>query len=140
MNEDYIIKIEGSQWQDGEAQNISLATRGSYTRRGDKSYIRYKETEATGFPGCITTVKAEGDQKVSMIRHGPAPAHLIIEKGRRNLCHYGTPEGDLLLGISAGEIDNRLSEEGGSLRFSYALDLNAEDLSSNIVTITLKEV
>ena len=140
MKENYIITIDGLQAQDGEESSVSLSTRGSYVCRNGKYYISYEETEATGFAGCTTTVKVEQNKKVSMLRYGPAPSQLIIESGKRHLCHYGTGEGSLMLGISAGQIVNRLAPRGGHLEFSYTLDVNAVDVSTNNVKITVREV
>lgn len=140
MKEDYIITIDGLQDQEGEKNSVSLSTRGSYLCRNGKYYISYRESQATGFEGCTTTVKVEEDKKVSMLRYGPAPSQLIIESGRRHLCHYSTGEGALMLGISAGAIVNQLASRGGQLEFSYTLDVNTVDVSTNNVKITVREV
>ncbi len=140
MNQDYVIKIEGTQSQDGDENVVSLSTRGGYTQKNGKYYITYEESEATGFEGSTTTVKVEDDKKVSMIRHGDAPSQLIIEPGQRHICHYETGQGPLLLGISAQGIQNKLTPRGGELSFSYTLDVNAVDISTNNIKITVREV
>ena len=117
---------------------MQLMTRGSFVKRNDHFFISYNETEATGYKGCVTTVKVEGTHKVSMLRFGPAPSQLVIEKGRRHVCHYDTGAGALSLGVSADEIHAALSENGGKVKFSYMLDVDASTLSKNIVDITVK--
>ena len=139
MTEDYLIRIDGTQSQDDDEHSISLYTKGSFTRKNGIYYITYKETEATGFAGCTTTVKADGESKVSMLRFGPTPSQLIIEKGSRNVCHYETGHGSVSLGISADEIVNSLTDNGGELKFSYLLDMNSSCISKNTVTITVKQ-
>ncbi|MDO5602074.1 MAG: DUF1934 domain-containing protein [Oscillospiraceae bacterium] len=139
MKEDYLIRIEGRQEQDGEENAISLVTRGSFVQKGANYYITYKETEATGFIGCTTTVKIEGEDRVTMLRHGPAPSQLVIEKGRRNVCLYETGHGSLSLGISADGIKARLGSGGGEVEFCYLLDMNAACFSKNTVKITVRE-
>ena len=108
-------------------------TRGSFVRRGGSYYISYRETEATGYEGCTTTVK------VSMLRYGPMPSQLVIEKGRRHICHYDTGQGSITMGIAADEIVADLNERGGRLQFSYNLDINANLFSKNTVNITVRE-
>lgn len=73
-----------------------------------------------------------------MLRFGPMPSQLVIEKGVRHLCHYDTGYGSLSLGISADEIEPKLSTNGGSVRFSYMLDSDIENISKNSVEITVK--
>ena len=128
MKEDYLITIHGTMEQDGESDSVKLMTRGSFVKRNGSFFISYKETEATGYAGCVTTVKVEDSHKVSM----------LIEKGRRHVCHYETGHGSLSLGVAADEIHSRLSDEGGTVRFSYLLDMDTAAVSRNIVNITVK--
>ncbi|MEG1932053.1 MAG: DUF1934 domain-containing protein, partial [Pygmaiobacter sp.] len=95
MNENFLIKIRGTQLSDGEENSIELTTRGSFVVRGKSYYISYKETEATGYEGCTTTVKLDSTGKVSMMRYGNAPSELVIEPGQRHICHYDTGQGAL---------------------------------------------
>ena len=139
MREDYLIKIKGVQEADGEENSVELMTRGSYVRRGGNYYISYRETEATGYAGCTTTVTLDRTGKVSMPRYGPMPSQLVIETGRRHICHYDTGQGSITMGIAADEIVANLDERGGSLHFSYNLDINASLFSKNTVNITVRE-
>ena len=138
MKDNCVIKIEGLQLQDGDENNVKLSTRGHFVRRNGKYYITYKESEATGFLGCTTTVKVEGDTKVSMTRLGPAPSQIIIEIGNRNVCHYETGYGSFSLGISADNIANSLTDAGGDIEFTYLLDMNSTSVSKNTVKINVK--
>ena len=144
MNEEYLIKIRGSMEQDGQTPTdpIELMTRGSFVRKGSSYYITYKETEATGYAGCTTTLKiAEDGSRVAMLRCGPTPSQLIIEKGTRHLCHYETGYGSITLGVAADEIVQELGPEGGHARFSYVLDSGNEELiSRNLVQVTVTPV
>lgn len=78
MNEEYLIKIRGSMEQDGQApaDPIELMTRGSFVRKGSSYYITYKETEATGYAGCTTTLKiAEDGSGWPCCASAPPPAN-----------------------------------------------------------------
>lgn len=139
IREDYLIKVEGTQEGDGANDRISLCTKGEFQLRNRTFYITYQETEATGYANCITTVKAEGDKKVSLLRFGSAPSQLVVEKGLRHICHYETGQGSLSLGLSADEIVCSLNEEGGELYFSYLLDFDEQTISKNTVHITVRK-
>ncbi|MDD3430310.1 MAG: DUF1934 domain-containing protein [Oscillospiraceae bacterium] len=140
MREDYMIKIAGIQQQDGEESKISLTTKGSFVQRGNSFFITYNETETTGFKDCVTTVKVTGPNKISMLRYGPAPSQLVVERGQRHVCHYETGYGAVSLGVSADEISTNLTEKGGEVHFSYLLDMNTNSISRNIVNITVKPI
>ena len=88
MQENFLITIKGTMEQRGDSDTVELMTRGSLVHKEGAYYIVYKETEATGYEGCTTTVKvAEDARKVSMLRYGKVPSQLIVEKGTRHLCH-----------------------------------------------------
>lgn len=146
MKESYIIRIksriEQRADQASEDETVELMTRGDLVLRGGNYYITYKETETTGYAGCTTTLKAAADSsRVSMLRFGKAAGagtQLLIEKGRRNLCHYETGYGSMTLGVMADEICCELSEEGGVLRFAYLLDAGTNELvSRNRLEVTV---
>lgn len=141
MQQDYLITIEGTMEQGGDVDTVQLMTRGNFVKRGSNFFISYHETEATGYKGCTTTVKVEDNaNKVSMLRFGPTPSQLVIEKGCRHVCHYDTGVGAMSLGIAADEIHSALKASGGKLRFSYMLDVDTETISHNVVDITVQPV
>ena len=139
MQENYLINIVGEMDQQGEVDTVNLVTRGSFRKRNGHYYITYKETEATGYEGNVTTVRVEADKRVSMLRHGMAPSQLIVERGKRHVCHYDSGFGSLSLGVAADEILNHLTDSGGDVTFSYTLDTGSSQLSRNKVTITVQE-
>ena len=140
MQEIFLITIKGTMEQRGDSDTVELMTRGSLVHKEGAYYIVYKETEATGYEGCTTTVKVADDaRKVSMLRYGKVPSQLIIEKGTRHLCHYETGYGAVSLGVAADIIEHELNEDGGKLKFSYTLDSGAENfISRNLVDITVE--
>ena len=139
MEENYLITIKGTMEQDGKSDTVELMTHGALVHKEGAYYIIYKETEATGYEGCTTTVKvAEDARKVSMLRFGKVPSQLIVEKGTRHLCHYETGYGAVSLGVAADVIEHELTDHGGRLKFSYTLDSGAESfISRNLVDITV---
>ncbi|MBR5502216.1 MAG: DUF1934 family protein, partial [Oscillospiraceae bacterium] len=47
--------------------------------------------------------------------------------------------GDFTMGVRTERIDDRLDENGGTLRFSYSLDLNSGFFAANDLKITVRE-
>ncbi len=123
-----------------DTDSVSLTTVGSFYKKNGKFYIIYKETEATGFRGCTTTIKI-WDGGVSMTRLGQgANSNLIIEKGTINLCNYQTVAGPIMLDINGVEIENMLQDNGGQLSFEYSLSSSGMLISDNKVNVTVKEI
>ena len=71
-------------------RQTELFTQGVFYKRGQNYYVTYEESETTGFEGCRMTLKVEGPDKVSMIRHGTSRSNLTIERGNRNIGFYNT--------------------------------------------------
>ena len=139
MKKDVIIQIHGNQRVDGKDNPMELITQGTFYEKNGNYYIIYDETDATGFDGSKTTLKVEGQRRVTMTRSGSTRSHLIIEKQLRHLCQYGTPCGEILIGVFANHIENELNDSGGKLSFRYSLDINAAAASENKVDILVKE-
>ena len=153
LKEDYIIRIKSrieqhidETMEDEEKEEfVELMTRGQFVQKGGSYYITYKETETTGYEGCTTTLKIAADgSRVAMLRFGKgggAGTQLLIEKGKRNLCHYETEVGSLTLGVTGDGIDCNLTEKGGSAVFSYLLDADdARLVSRNTLEMTVQHV
>ena len=142
MREEYLIRIHGVMEQDDDRDSVELMTRGSFVCREGSFYITYKETEATGYDGCTTVVRVNRDQRrVSMLRYGKNTSQLVIEKGRRNLCHYETGYGSVTLGVTADGTECGLTKKGGTARFSYLLDGDVSTLiSKNSLEVSVTHV
>ena len=149
-NEDYRILIRSVSEQfehteplpAEETDKIELMTYGSFLKKAGSYYISYKETETIGFAGCTTTIKIAADgSRVALLRFGRANSQLLIERERRNLCHYETGYGSMTLGVTADEIECGLTEKGGTAKFGYLLDANSAELvSRNRLEVTVTHV
>jgi uncharacterized beta-barrel protein YwiB (DUF1934 family) len=137
---EYLISVTGIQEVDGEKDKIELQTVGNFIMKPDHAYIGYKEYDEDD-PSISSNniIKVESDNKVTIIRKGEIQSRLILEKGRRHQCHYHTIMGDMMIGVFAETINNRLKENGGKLHVSYSLDFNNELISNNEFYIDVQE-
>lgn len=136
---DVYIKIKGIQIVDDVSDTTEMFTLGSFYKKNNNYYISYDETEASGFGNGKTILKIEGSDKVTLLRSGATKSHLIIENGRRNVGHYDTMQGELMIGVYTKELDSHLGDNGGDLYFHYDLDVNSSLISENEVFINVKE-
>ncbi|SDO04123.1 DUF1934 domain-containing protein [Acetanaerobacterium elongatum] len=139
MKKDVLISIKGISNIDGEEDIMELMTVGNLFVKDGKQIITYKESEATGFEGTTTMLELTGTSSVILKRRGANRSELIIEKGRRHLCHYDTGAGDIMIGVFSDSITNTLGETGGDVSFKYSLDINSSLASENEVYINVKE-
>ena len=138
MKENYLITIRNTQMSADGKQEYSLSTVGDYIFEGDRRTIHYTDSAATGFEGCETTLHISPGF-IRLHRTGESESELLLEAGKHHMCHYGTPIGDLTVGVRTEKIDDRLQESGGTIRFSYSLDLNSGFFAANDLKITVRE-
>lgn len=139
MKKDVYINIKGVQIVDSQRDTTELSTEASFYRKNEHYYIVYNDSEATGFVDSKTTLKIEGDDKVTVMRSGQFRSHLVVEKDNRNVGRYDTEAGSMSIGISTKSIKSNLSDDGGDIFFSYSMDINSSLVSENEIYIKIKE-
>lgn len=137
MKKNVLISLTSIQWQDNEKNETELLTKASVSKTDGRDIISYEDTSATGFEGSTTTITVDGGKTASIIRKGTANSVLSLEIGRKHYCQYGTPYGDMRIGVYTHAIDNTISENG-RLYLKYTLDLNSSYLSDNEIIMTIK--
>ncbi len=138
MKKEVYITLKSAQTVDNSTDTTELFTVGTFERTEEGYRLFYDETEATGFAGSSVTLNIS-DTSVTMMRTGTAISTLIIEKGEKHHCHYGTEYGDFMIGISTDEVKNNVSDDGGNLYLKYTLDINSSLMSVNEMFINIKE-
>ena len=133
-----IITITDRHVQDGEEYTCELTTSGSFELTENGCIINYVETDEE-MTNCHTKLNVTGSKKITMTRTGKYNTEMVFEKDRRHLCCYSTPYGELMMGIYANLISNEIGENGGSLKFAYAIDFNNTPASENELLIFVAE-
>lgn len=100
--------------------------------------ISYEESEATGFKGSTTFIVISPDNLVTLKRVGSAPSILTIEAEQKHLCHYGTPYGDITMGITTHAVRSNITFDGGELYLKYTIDVNGGYVSDNEIYLNVK--
>jgi len=141
MEKDVCIDIKSTQFADDEKDITELFTYGRLKRgrERNKYKIIYEESEATGFEGSVVTLDVMGNDMVTLNRSGDALSSLVIEKGKKHHCHYGTPYGDFMVGVTADEIRSELNDSGGNVYLKYTIDINSSYMSETEMFINIKE-
>ena len=134
MKKEAMITIKGIYNVNGEKDVVELLTQGNFYKKNDSYWLSYEESETTGFDGHHTTLHVERN-RVTMSRTGLTNSQLIIEKGSRHQCSYDTGYGPIMVGINGRDIRSTLSDDGGEVDFSYAMDINTALTSENRVII-----
>lgn len=90
MTKDVLVSISGAHMVDGDSDDVSVITAGSYFCKNGKHYVIYDEL-IDGVEGAIrNTIKIREDI-VEIIKSGSARSHMIFEKEKTNVCCYAMP-------------------------------------------------
>jgi len=137
MKQRVSINMKGIYHAD-EDSVVELFTDGMMYHRDGTTLLTYEESETTGFQGSVTSLKIERNGRVSLIRRGSANSHLVLQKGVRHVGNYNIYGGSMEIGVYANEVDCNITEEGGSIRLVYTLDMNTSMFSRNELLIDVK--
>jgi len=125
------IHLNAVQQDENEAETvIDFFTTGSYYHKNNTDYINYTE-QGEGMENVRTTIKAQGSERVTIIRHGDYNFSFELAVGERRHAAMELPYGMMMFGISGVNIDYALNESGGKLGFVYLLDVNNVLFSKN---------
>lgn len=135
-----LLEIIGTQQIDNQRDKMELTTVGTLEENENTYVINYTEEQEQPLPPVNVCVKiSKNENSVEMTRTGAVDSCLVIEKSNRNLCHYGTEYGDILMGISGRNIDCEFKNEKGKFCFEYDIDINGALASRNKVKINFRK-
>lgn len=138
--EKVLIEIIGSQNIDNQFDKTEFKTVGTFEELEEKYVIKYKEEQDAGEePINVSVVILKDESLVEMTREGAVVSRLVIERSQRNLCHYGTAYGEILMGIFGHSIEHEFNENGGKFTFGYDIDINGALASKNRVKLSYKK-
>lgn len=138
--EKVLIEIIGSQNIDNQFDKTEFKTVGTFEELEEKYVIKYKEEQDAGEePINVSVVVLKDESSVEMTREGAVVSRLVIERSQRNLCHYGTAYGEILMGICGYSIEHEFDENGGKFTFGYDIDINGALASKNRVKLSYKK-
>ena len=138
MTREVLITIRGLQngpQTDGEP--IEMITTGEYFYKNNKHYILYEEVMEGETKTTKNRIKAAPGM-VELTKNGVVNVHMLFEENKKNVTHYYTPYGSLIMGIDTKQVV--LEEEEDCLQISvfYGLEMNQEFLADCDIQITVK--
>ncbi len=139
METNALITMKGHQNIDGENDTYELTTLGSYIKKGDKYYVSYEGSEATGYENTKTTLKI-GDGLVSMIRFGETASQMVFEKKKTYIGYYDTPFGNLSVGVTTRDMKIDIDEDGGEIHLDYFVEINHSASVHNGLHVKIRKV
>lgn len=135
MTQDVLISIAGSQYTEGEPEEIEMMVTGDYFEKNGRRYVIYEEALPEGT--VKNTIKIMPDS-LSIIKKGQVSTHMIFEKNKKNLTCYMTPYGQMMIGLNTGDVRMREGEDLLEVNVDYSLDINYEHVSDCNIRVSVR--
>ena len=107
-----------------------MLTSGEMSVGKNEIVVKYEETLDESIPPQLIELTVTKDS-VTMARGGDYETSMVFVKGQRFEGQYKTPFGTVALAVYCTRLRIDLSPDGGTLSFSYQLDLNGQFASMN---------
>ena len=123
MKQQVLLSICGKQhYLDQEPEGIELVTEGLLEKTGSGWNLTYEESDLTGLRGVTTTFAVEPG-KITLTRKGPLSSQMIFQEGVYHESLYQMEFGALMITVCASKIRYDISENGGFIDLTYAIDI-----------------
>lgn len=146
MTKDILVSIKGLQlleesaeesMEESREEQLEVITNGSYFQRDGKHYIKYDEV-IEGMDGKIQNLIKINDDSMEVTKRGLSNAHMIFEEHKKNVSYYDTPFGNLLVGISATNINVKEEQNRIDVEVNYALEINYQHMADCTISMNIK--
>lgn len=130
MTREVLIRISGLQMMEDEnaPQDIEVITKGEYFLKNGKHFVIYDEA-MEGFDGSVRNTLRITPEMLSVHKQGIAATHMVFEQEKKNIAHYATPMGDMVIEICTNDILLEEQEDRLNVVVDYSLDINYEHVS-----------
>lgn len=116
---------------------IEVITPGEFKQTDYGYLVKYEETKLSGMEGTTTFVKIF-DDKFILEREGSTTTKMEFIKDLSTISLYNTPYGTLDLKINTKDIVIDMSEVGGILKATYAMELAGQEPILTDIFIDIK--
>ncbi len=138
MTKEVLISIKGLQFNEGESDNIEIITPGTYYKKNDNHYVVFEEI-LEGHKEPTKNMIKFNQKEMTLTKRGLVNVHMLFEENKKNITNYGTPFGNIIIGIEAGKIALTEKEKQMELLVSYALEVNYEHFADCNIRMNIRE-
>lgn len=139
MTKDVLISLRGLQFDQNDADTDKIETiiAGTYYEKNGSHYVLFDEV-MEGFDEPTKNKIKFGEHCLELSRSGLVNVHMIFEENRKNMTNYGTPYGNILIGIDTKKIHIAQEPDRIIVNVEYALDINYEYLADCKIVIDIR--
>ena len=129
MTEEVLVRVTGIQSSPEESQTseepISIVPSGRFYTENGERYVQYEEIYEEAEMSAVNTVKLH-PEVLEVNKSGAINVQMIFQENRKNMSMYGTPFGEIEMGISTTSYTMHETDDRIDLDVKYALEMNGE--------------
>lgn len=138
MTKEVLITVCGLQnGPDTDGEPIEMTTAGEYYYKNDKHYILYEEVVEGENSTTKNRIKIAPGM-LELTKNGVVNVHMLFEENKKNITHYFTPYGSLMMGIDTRKVKISELENELTVCVYYGLEINQEFVADCDIKITVQ--
>lgn len=137
MTKDVLLALKGLQFDGNSQEDYTTILPAEYYQRNGKHYVVYDEV-MEGFSESTKNIIKFTDNEMDVSKKGVVNVHLLFEENRKNLANYGTPFGEIMVGINTTKIELEESEDLIRVKVDYDLELNYQHLADCKISLDIR--
>lgn len=143
MTEDILVSVRGLHTLDTEQEEeqedeLEMTMPGKYYFRNGKHYVLFEETDEESRSIVKNRFKISED-RLEISKKGMMNTTMTFQRGEKSSSWYGTPVGDVQLGIEVTEMQLTEGEDEIEMNVAYALEMNSEHVSDARIRLRIME-
>ena len=143
MTEDILISVRGLhtldiEQEEEETDELEMTMPGKYYFRNGKHYVLFEETDEESQSVVKNRFKLSED-RLEISKKGAMNATMTFQRGEKSSSWYGTPVGDVQLGIEVTDMQLMEGEDEIEMNVAYALEMNSEHVSDSRIRLRIME-
>lgn len=137
MTKEVLLALKGLQFDGNNQEDYTTILPAEYYQRNGKHYVVYDEV-MEGFSQSTKNIIKFTDNEMDVSKKGVVNVHLLFEENRKNLASYGTPFGEIMVGINTTKIALDESEDLIRVKVDYDLELNYQHLADCKISLDIR--
>ena len=143
MTEDILISVRGlhtldTEQEEEQTDELEMTMPGKYYFRNGKHYVLFEETDEESQSVVKNRFKLSED-RLEISKKGVMNATMTFQRGENSSSWYGTPVGDVQLGIEVTDMQLMEGEDEIEMNVAYALEMNSEHVSDSRIRLRIME-
>lgn len=143
MTEDILISVRGLhtldiEQEEEETDELEMTMPGKYYFRNGKHYVLFEETDEESQSVVKNRFKLSED-RLEISKKGVMNATMTFQRGEKSSSWYGTPVGDVQLGIEVTDMQLMEGDDEIEMNVAYALEMNSEHVSDSRIRLRIME-